>query len=85
MAIFTTAGTRTLPRVYAGDINFTNSTSQNDFAHGKHRRNHDHITAHTPNPWLVNQAITVNFTVTINSPGQEPHWEHDGQRRDGDN
>jgi N-acetylneuraminic acid mutarotase len=66
---FTVAGTKSLTASYAGDTNFTSSTSTPTSHTVNAAATTITITAHTPNPSLVNQAITVNFTVTVNSPG----------------
>src|SRR2546422_2232871 len=65
----TTAGNKTLTATYAGDANFAGSTS----AGASHTVNAagttTTITAHTPNPSAVGQAVSFTFTVVANAPG----------------
>ena len=67
---FPTAGTKSLTASYAGDTNFTSSTSTPATSHTVNPASTTTtITAHTPSPSIVGQPVTVNFTVTVNSPG----------------
>jgi len=65
----TTVGARTLTATYAGDANFNGSTSAG-VAHTVNKADTTTtITADTPDPSTVGQAVTVNFTVVANAPG----------------
>ena len=66
---FPTSGTKTLSAVYAGDTNFTGGTSANVSHTVNTAATTTAITAHTPNPSVIGQAITVNYSVTVNAPG----------------
>ncbi|MBK9711279.1 MAG: Ig-like domain repeat protein [Kouleothrix sp.] len=60
----TTAGARTLTATYAGDANFTSSTSA-DAPHSVISPvTTTTITADTPDPSVVGQSVTINYTVT---------------------
>ena len=65
----TTLGARNLTAVYAGDANFSTSTS----AVASHTINKADtttaITADNPDPSVVGQAVTVNYTVAVVAPG----------------
>jgi CSLREA domain-containing protein len=66
---FTSAGAKTLMATYAGDSNFNGSTS----AAVSHQVNKGltttTITSDTPDPSAVGQAVTIQYSVTVNSPG----------------
>ena len=66
---FPASGTKTLSAIYAGDSNFATSSSANSSHTINAAATTTTITAHTPNLSLVNQPITVNFAVAVNSPG----------------
>ncbi len=62
-------GAHTLTAEYPGDANFVAGTS-NDVSHQVNQAGTTTtITAHTPNPSTVGQAVTVSYNVTVNSPG----------------
>src|SRR5256884_1268186 len=65
----TSAGAKSLVATYAGDANFAGSTS----AGASHTVNAagttTTITAHTPDPSAVGQAVSFTFTVVPNAPG----------------
>jgi hypothetical protein len=64
----TTAGAKTLTATYAGDSNFAGSSDTE--AHQVNQAGTTTtITADAPDPSVVGQAVTVNFTVTANPPG----------------
>ncbi len=60
----TTTGNKTLTATYATDGNFAGSTSAGAAHTVTTAGTVTTITAHTPDPSVVGQAITVNFTVT---------------------
>ncbi len=64
----TSAGARTLTATYAGDANFNGSSDTE--AHQVNAANTTTtITSDNPAPSVVGQSVTVNYTVTANSPG----------------
>ena len=62
---FPASGNKTLSAVYGGDTNFTGSTSANVSQVVNAAATTTAITAHTPNPSVVGQTITVNYSVTV--------------------
>ena len=65
----TTAGNKTITATYNGDANFSTSTSAG-VAHTVNKANTTTtITSNTPNPSTVGQSVTINYSVTVNSPG----------------
>src|SRR6185295_7852372 len=66
---FSSAGAKSLTATYAGDTNFNGSTS----AAASHQVNKADttttITSDTPDPSVVGQAVTIQYNVTVNSPG----------------
>ena len=65
----TTAGNKTITATYNGDANFNTSTSAG-VAHTVNKANTTTtITSNTPNPSTVGSAVTINYSVTVNSPG----------------
>src|SRR5262249_8504522 len=65
----TTAGARTLTATYAGDATFGGSTSAGA-AHTVNKADTTTtITADTPDPSVVGQAVAGTFAVTANTPG----------------
>jgi hypothetical protein len=67
--MFTSAGPRTLTATYAGDSNFNGSTSAGEPHTVNPADTTTTITSDNPDPSVVGQAVTVNFTVFANSPG----------------
>jgi hypothetical protein len=66
---FTSVGAKTLMAAYAGDVNFNGSPLASE-SHTVNKANTTTtITSNTPNPSVVGEAVTVNFSVTVNSPG----------------
>jgi predicted heme/steroid binding protein len=66
---FSTPGAKTLTATYAGDVNFNGSASAG-VSHAVNKANTTTtITSDNPDPSLILQSVTVNFTVTVNSPG----------------
>jgi large repetitive protein len=65
----TTAGNKTVTATYNGDANFNASTSAG-VGHTVNKGNTaTTITSNTPNPSTVGQSVTINYAVTVNSPG----------------
>ncbi|HET8622010.1 MAG TPA: Ig-like domain repeat protein [Gemmatimonadales bacterium] len=67
--VSTSRGTKQIVATYAGDASFGGSASapQN---HGVNpAATSISITAHTPNPSLLGQEVTVRFAVSVNPPG----------------
>jgi hypothetical protein len=63
------AGAKTLTATYAGDSNFNGSTSATA-AHQVDKANTTTtITSDAPDPSVVGQSVTVNYTVGVNAPG----------------
>src|SRR5207247_10717654 len=65
----TTAGRKTLTATYAGDGTFAGSTSAGAAHTVNAAGTTTTITAHTPNPSAVGQAVSFTFTVTATAPG----------------
>ncbi len=66
---FTSAGARTLTASYAGDGNYDTSDSATE-GHAVNMANTTTaITSDTPDPSVVGQSVTVNYTVTPVAPG----------------
>jgi hypothetical protein len=66
---FQTAGTKSLTATYAGDANFGGSTSAPVSHLVSPAATTTQLTAHTPDPSVTGQPITVIFTVAVTSPG----------------
>ena len=67
---FTTPGAKSLTATYAGDTNFNGSASTPATAHQVNKADTTTtITSDTPDPSVVGQAVTVNYSVTVNAPG----------------
>ncbi len=66
--VFTSAGNRTITLTYGGDANFNGSTAS-DYQPVNTALTTTTITSDTPDPSVVNQAVTVAFKVTVNAPG----------------
>lgn len=65
----TTVGARTLTATYAGDTNFFGSASPGT-AHTVNTANTTTtITSHLPDPSLVGESVTINFSVAPVAPG----------------
>src|SRR2546422_581666 len=65
----TTAGAKTLTATYAGDGTFAGSSSAGTAHTVTAAGTTTTITAHTPNPSAVGQAVSFAFTVVANAPG----------------
>src|SRR5207245_4106644 len=63
-----TAGSKTLTATYGGDANFAGSTSVGASHTENAATTTTSITAHTPNPSAVGQAVSFTFTVVPNAP-----------------
>lgn len=63
------AGAKTVTATYAGDSSYNNSASGGKPHTVNPASTATTITAHTPNPSIINQPVTVNFTVSVNAPG----------------
>ena len=64
----TSAGNKTVTITYNGDANF--NTSSNTAGHAVNKADTTTtITADNPDPSVVGQSVTVNYTVAANSPG----------------
>ena len=72
---FTTPGVKALTATYAGDANFNGSASTPPTAHTVNPANPNAadttttITAHLPNPSVVGQPVTINYSVAVVAPG----------------
>src|SRR5207247_563627 len=65
----TTPGARTLTATYAGDSNFNSSTSAAE-AHTVNKADTTTtITSDSPDPSIQGQAVTVQYSVSVNAPG----------------
>jgi uncharacterized cupin superfamily protein len=69
MLTFTTAGPKTLTATYAGDASFNSSPSAGTPHTVNKADTTTGITSESPNPSVVGQAVTVAYSVTVNSPG----------------
>jgi hypothetical protein len=66
----TSAGPKTLTATYAGDANFNGSTTSLGTSHQVNMANTTTtITSDTPDPSAVGEAYSVNFTVSVQTPG----------------
>ena len=64
-----TAGDHSLTATYSGDVNFNGSASDAQ-THAVAKANTNvSITSHDPEPSAAGQAITVDYSVSVNSPG----------------
>src|SRR5439155_25769907 len=66
---FTTAGAKTLTATYAGDANFNGSTSAGASHQVNTASTTTSITSDTPDPSVIGQAVTINFSVAVTAPG----------------
>jgi large repetitive protein len=67
--VFSHAGSQALTAVYSGDSNYLTSTSS-PFAHDVTRAITSlEVTSHSPNPSLVGAPLTVNWALTVVTPG----------------
>ena len=66
---FTSTGAKTLTATYAGDSNFNGNTSATA-GHTVNKANTTTaITSDTPDPSVVGESVTVNYSVTVSAPG----------------
>ena len=66
----TTAGSKTLTATYVGDTNFNASPASAGVAHTVNKADTTTtITSDNPDPSVVGQAVTVQYSVTANAPG----------------
>lgn len=65
----TTAGSKTLTATYAGDGNFTGSTSAGVSHTVLAANTTTQITSDLPEPSVVGEPVTVSFSVNVNAPG----------------
>ena len=66
---FTITGTKTLTATYAGDSNFNSSLSPNRLHTVNPAATTATITSDNPDPSVVGQSVTVNYTVAVTAPG----------------
>jgi hypothetical protein len=67
---FTTAGIKALTATYAGDTNFSGSVSTPATAHTVDKANTTtNITTDSPDPSVVGQSVTINYSVAVTPPG----------------
>ena len=66
---FTSAGAKSLTASYAGDSSFNGSTSASESHLVNKANTTTTITSDSPDPSVVGQAVTVNYSVTVNTPG----------------
>jgi len=67
---FTTAGAKSLTATYAGDTNYNGSASTPATPHTVNKADTTTtITSDLPDPSTPGQSVTVQWTVTVNSPG----------------
>ncbi|MBZ5516714.1 MAG: Ig-like domain repeat protein, partial [Acidobacteriia bacterium] len=65
----TSVGAKTVTAAYAGNGTYNASASDSKPHTVNPASTTTTITAHSPNPSIVNQPVTVNFTVSVNAPG----------------
>jgi hypothetical protein len=67
---FTSAAAKSLTATYAGDANYNASPASSTAAHQVNKADTTTaITADTPDPSQITQAVTVNYSVAVTSPG----------------
>lgn len=66
---FTSAGTRSLTATYSGDSNFNSSTSSIATHTVNPANTTTTITSDNPDPSNLGQSVTVQYSVSVNSPG----------------
>ncbi len=66
---FTSPGARTLTATYEGDTNYNGSTSANEAHQVNKADTTTTITSDSPDPSDIAQSVTVNYSVSVNSPG----------------
>jgi hypothetical protein len=67
---FATPGVKTLRATYAGDVNFSSSSSKTTAAHTVNKANTTTtITSDLAASSVVGQAVTINYSVAVSSPG----------------
>ena len=66
---FTSPGAKTLTATYAGDANFNGSTSAGESHTVNAADTTTTITADTPDPSIIGETVTINYTVAVTAPG----------------
>ena len=66
---FTSAGAKSLTASYPGDSNFNTSTSAVESHQVDKANTTTTITSDLPDPSVLGQAVTVNYTVAVQAPG----------------
>src|SRR4029453_2664544 len=66
---FTSAGAKSLTATYAGDANFNSSSSAAEPHTVNKADTTTTISSDNPDPSLVGQAVTVQYSVAVNPPG----------------
>jgi CSLREA domain-containing protein len=66
---FTSAGAKSFTATYAGDSNFNGSTSAAEAHQVNKADTTTSITADNPDPSVLSQSVTVQYSVTVNAPG----------------
>jgi Ca2+-binding RTX toxin-like protein len=66
---FTTAGARSLTATYAGDADFNGSTSASETHQVDKADTTTTITSDSPDPSVVGQSVTVQYSVAVTAPG----------------
>ena len=66
---FTTAGAKNLTATYAGDTNFITSVSASESHTVNAAGTTTAISTDLPDPSVVGQSVTVNYSVSVNAPG----------------
>ncbi|HLO33280.1 MAG TPA: Ig-like domain repeat protein [Anaerolineales bacterium] len=66
---FTSTGAKSLTATYAGDSNFNGSTSAAESHQVDKADTITTITSDNPDPSTVGQAVTVQYSVSVNAPG----------------
>ena len=67
---FTSPGSKTLTATYAGDGNFSASPASTGIVHNVNKaETTTTITSDAPDPSVVGQLVTFNYSTTVNAPG----------------
>jgi LPXTG-site transpeptidase (sortase) family protein len=66
---FTSSGSKSLTATYAGDVNFNGGSSVSAVHTVNHAGTTTTITSDTPDPSVVGQSVTVNYSVSVTAPG----------------
>jgi LPXTG-site transpeptidase (sortase) family protein len=66
---FTSSGSKNLTATYAGDTNFNGSASTSVSHTVNKADTTTSITSDTPDPSVVGQSVTVNYSVSVTAPG----------------